>query len=97
MVAGNPYPKADIYVSHRTVNGWSTARRLGPAGNSLALEGSPRVLADGKRLMFMSEWSRAAEHSVLLTPRALHRMLATPFNGLGNIYVVALAALGLGR
>jgi hypothetical protein len=24
-------------------------------------------------------------------------MLTTPFNGLGNIYVIALAALGLGR
>jgi hypothetical protein len=63
--------------------------------NSLALEASPRFLADGKRLMFMSEWSRASDHAVLLTPRELHRMLATPFSGLGNIYVVALSALGV--
>jgi hypothetical protein len=96
LVAGNPYPKADIYMSRRTAIGWSAATRLGPVVNSLAIEASPRLLSDG-RMLFMSEWSRAADHSVLLTPKELHRMLATPFNGLGNIYVIALAALGLGR
>lgn len=97
LVDGNPYPKADLYVSRRTGSGWSEASRLGPSVNSHALEGSPRFLADGKTLAFMSEWSRAADHSVRLTPAELHRMLATPFNGLGNIYLIALAALGLGR
>jgi len=97
LVAGAPYVRADIYMSRRSARGWSPAVKLGPAVNSLALEASPRLLADGKQLAFMSEWSRAADHSVLRSPRELRRMLATPFNGLGNIYVVTLAALGIAQ
>src|SRR5205809_2963593 len=76
LAPGVPYPKYDLYVSHRSAAGWSKATRLGPAVNTLATEAAPRFSRDGRSLIFMSERSRAANHGVLLTPTALHRMLA---------------------
>jgi hypothetical protein len=44
--------KLDLYVSHWMVGGWSPARNLGPAVNSLDDEFCPLVTRDGRLLLF---------------------------------------------
>jgi Tol biopolymer transport system component len=93
LAPGNPYTRSDLYISHRTGDRWSPAKRLGPAINTQAVEASPSFSADGRRFYFVSEHGFATDQKVLLTPRTLHRGLATPRNGLGNVYVIPARAV----
>jgi Tol biopolymer transport system component len=97
LAPGNPYTRSDLYLSRRTADGWGPARRLGPAINSRAVETGPAFSADGRLFYFTSEHGFATDQQVLLTPRTLHRGLATPRNGLGNVYAIDAAALEDGR
>ncbi len=47
--------KLDLYVSHRIVGGWSSARNLGPGVNGPEHEFCPQVTPDGRRLVFSRE------------------------------------------
>jgi Tol biopolymer transport system component len=93
LAPGHPYPRSDLYISHRTGETWGQARRLGPAVNSHATETAPSFSADGRFLYFVSEYGFETDQQILLTPQALHRGLATARNGLGNIYRIGVAAL----
>lgn len=88
LAKGHPYTRSDLYISHNVRGRWSAARRLGPSVNTWAVETSPSFSADGRLLYFVSEHGFATDQQVLLTPAALHRGLATPLNGLGNVYVI---------
>jgi Tol biopolymer transport system component len=93
LAPGNPYTRSDLYISHRTGDRWSPAKRLGPAVNTRAVEASPSFSPDGRRLYFVSEHGFATDQQVLLTPRTLRRGLATARNGLGNVYVISASAI----
>jgi Tol biopolymer transport system component len=93
LAPGFPYPRSDLYLSRRTSEGWGPARRLGPAINSHASETAPSFSADGRTFYFVSEHGFETDQQILLTPRALHRGLATARNGLGNVYAIDAAAL----
>jgi Tol biopolymer transport system component len=97
LAPGNPYTRSDLYLSRRTDAGWAPARRLGPAINSRAVETGPSFSADGRLFYFTSEHGFATGQQVRLTPGVLHRGLATPRNGLGNVYAIDAAALEDGR
>lgn len=88
LAKGHPYARSDLYVSHNVEGRWSAARRLGPSVNTWAAETGPSFSADGRLLYFVSEHGFATDQQVLLTPATLHRGLATPLNGLGNVYVI---------
>jgi Tol biopolymer transport system component len=93
LAPGNPYTRSDLYISHRTGDRWSPAKRLGAAVNTQAVEASPSFSADDRWLYFVSEHGFATDQQVLLTPRTLHRGLATARNGLGNVYVISASAI----
>ncbi|MDA1016322.1 MAG: hypothetical protein O3A00_17925, partial [Planctomycetota bacterium] len=59
------YGGFDIYVSHRTENGWSKPENLGPKINSPAHEYDPAILHDGTRLFFASNRSARTHRMVV--------------------------------
>lgn len=76
------YGLGDLYISHRTGDGWTDAwsetRNLGPLVNSPAFDASPAVTPDGRFLLFSS--NRAAEGEGA---------------GRHNIYVIELERVGV--
>ena len=94
LAKGNPYTRSDLYISQRTGDTWGPAKRLDPSINSRAAETAPSFSADGRRFYFVSEHGFATDQQVVLTPRTLHQGLATPRNGLGNVYVIPAHAIG---
>lgn len=96
--AGRPdgFGGIDLYVSHRRDGAWTRARPL-PAGvNSSATDFCPTVSADGRTLFFTS--TRGAFDDVPDRPRTyaeLERQLASPGNGLGDIYRIDASVLEL--
>jgi len=94
LAKGNPYTRSDLYISHRTGDAWGPAKRLGPSINSRAVESAPSFSADGRWFYFVSEHGFATDQQVVLTPSVLHRGLATPQNGLGNVYVISASVIG---
>ncbi len=89
------YPRTDLYVRERQGDGWSALRHLAAPINSAADDGSPALSPDGKSLLFTSERGGLTEHGPSLTFGALEDLLHRPGNGLGDIYIVDLGALGL--
>jgi len=63
------YGGFDIYVSHRTADGWSPPHNLGLSVNSPAHEYDPAITTDGRKLFFAS--NRTARMQKLLLEGAL--------------------------
>jgi len=90
------YQRADLYVRQRGDDGrWSELRHLPAPINSAADEGSPSLTTDG-RLLFTSERGGFTEHGPRRrSTRDFEQALHEPGNGLGDLYSIDAAALGI--
>lgn len=86
---------ADLYVSFRKGNDWSTPRPLGPTVNTATNQGQAGLSPDGKTLFFTS-----TEPSQTPSPRSkradikqVDREAMSHENGLGNIYAVDISEI----
>lgn len=85
----------DLYASFLCGGAWTEPRALGAGVNSDAWEFGPRLSPDGRSLYFTSNrstWTTPAQPVAL---DGLTRRLESPGNGLRDVYVVAVEALGL--
>ena len=93
IAGGSPYPRGDIYISYRRVNGWGPAHHLGAGVNTFAHDGFPSVTSDGRYLVFSSERS---EYNIPVAHRTsngrMEKAMQTLMNGRGNIFYVDMAA-----
>ena len=88
--------QADLYISFRSGESWSTPRNLGPSINRVGGNGAftPFVSADGRTLYFADRIpsqfedtpTRALKHEELL------RRLRAPGNGNGDLYFMPWSA-----
>lgn len=79
----------DLYISRRTESGtWTTARNLGPAVNSPALDYCPFVSPDGSYLFFTSERAPDFNSATIRSYEEIQALLLSPENGNGNLYWV---------
>jgi hypothetical protein len=91
---GNPYPRADLYVSFRQGDGWSAPRPLPPPVNSTASDSSPSLSPDGHWLYFTSERSPfVVPMPHPLSARQMEAWLHRPLNGAGNLYRIDAAVI----
>ena len=90
------YQRGDLYVRQRRDDGrWSELRHLPAPINSAAEEGSPSLTPDG-RLLFTSERGGFTEHGPRKrSTRVFEKALHEPGNGLGDLYSIDAAALGI--
>jgi hypothetical protein len=87
---------SDLFVTRRADGKWSPLEAL-TAINTAAREYSPRFSADGKSLIFASERGLTTEtRTGPITYDELLKKARSITNGLGNIYTVPLADLGIG-
>ena len=87
----------DLYISRRRDNEWGTPQLLGNGVNSPAGDFNQSVSPDGRYLYFSStrgSFERAPSQP--LTYAELERRLGNPGNGLGDIYRVEMARIGIG-
>lgn len=90
------YGHFDLYITHRTAEGWSEPVNLGPAVNTPARGYSPRLAPDGYTLVFTSERHFGLEpRNGPLTYAELQAGLRGTLNGNGNLYAVDLRDLGV--
>lgn len=93
---GNRYVRGDLYVSLRRDGVWTTARHLGSEINTAAAELCPFVSLDGKFLFFTSERGFVTTlPKKRLSLQEMNSGLGSALNGLGNIYQIDIAALGV--
>lgn len=93
---GAPYPRSDIYVSHRRGGRWTPARRLPAPVNTDTTESSPFVSPDGRTLFFSSERNfTSIPMRTRVTHDELEKRLHQTRNGRGDIYAIDLAAAGV--
>ncbi len=88
------FGSADLFISFRTVNGWTEPRNLGPEVNSPFFECAPGLSPDGRWLYFAS--GRHADNLPRPRPMAYGELLnelRSPLNGGLNIYRVDLTPL----
>ncbi|MGY0556584.1 MULTISPECIES: TolB family protein [unclassified Lysobacter] len=85
----------DLYVTYRCARTWSRPRALGAATNSAGWDFGPRIDPSGKYLYFTSNRSTFRQGNRRYDMATLTRRLASPGNGLRDIYRVAVDALGL--
>lgn len=85
----------DLYVTHRCARTWTPPRALGAGVNSAGWDFGPRIDPDGKYLYFTSNRSTFRQENRRYDMATLTRHLASPGNGLRDIYRVAVDALGL--
>lgn len=86
----------DLYLSYRRDGAWTKAVNLGPKVNSAGNELSPMIAPGGEYFFWTSTrvfGGRPPEK--LLTYRELEKRLRGPGNGLGDIYQIAVSALGI--
>ena len=85
------YGSYDITISYNRNGVWSYPVNLGPAVNTPARDYSPRVTPDGKYLIFTSERGFGMQRpEAPLTYDDFERGVHSVFNGLGNLYRIAL-------
>ena len=96
IAGGAPYPREDIFVSHRTNGAWSLARPAAGGVNTFAVDAYPSLSPDGRTLFFSSE------RSIFGVPLArridearFEAALRGIENGRGNIYAVDASAAGV--
>jgi outer membrane protein OmpA-like peptidoglycan-associated protein len=78
------YGGADLYVSHRSVNGkWSPAQNMGPLINTAGDEKAPFIHADGTSLYFTSDGLPGYGNSDLYLTRRLNDSTFTTPENLG--------------
>jgi len=88
--------RGDLYVSERRDGHWSRARPLGARVNSVARDYAPTVSHDGAYLYFTSQRGFVdAPAARPLTYGELRDSLRAPRNGLGDLYRIPVAALGV--
>lgn len=88
--------QADLYISFRNGERWSSPRNLGPSINRAGSSGAftPFVSADGGTLYFADRISSQFDSPPLrpLRHEEIQRRLRAPGNGNGDIYVVPWSA-----
>ena len=88
--------RGDLYISYQRDGTWTAAENLGDQVNTPAREYTPALTPDGRYLFFTSDRSFTAEPlAAPLSYEALQARLRGPGNGLGDIYFIEVAALGL--
>ena len=88
----------DLYISFRRDGAWSGARPLGHGINSPSWDFNPSVSPDGRTFFFTSARSRLADPPPQrMSYDELTQRLHGPGNGLGDIYSIPIAALGIPR
>jgi hypothetical protein len=93
---GHPYLRADLYYSVQQDGEWTPARHLEHGINSVAEESYPSLTPDGRFLFFSSERSSfLVPMAHRLTYDVMERDLHSIFNGRGNIFFIAVEALGI--
>ena len=85
----------DLYVTYHEAGTWSAPVNLGPRINSAGSEYSPGFSPDGRMFLYASTRQTIEPGRRPLSFRELTRLLEGPGNGLGDIYQVDVAALGL--
>ena len=99
MSGGRPEGKGsgDLYLSVYRDGKWQPAKNLGEPINSRALEISPKLSPDGRYLFFTSSRGvfTGKPFDKAMTTEDLTRTLRGPGNGMGDIYQIDLAALGI--
>ena len=88
----------DLYISYARGYGWSRPRNLGAPINSVANEYSPSMSPDGEYFFWTScrSFADTTVAEALEYPQLLVN-LRRPMNGLGDLYQIDRAALGIGR
>lgn len=87
----------DLFVSFLRGGAWTPLENLGPRVNSAARDYSPRLTPDGHSLIFASERGLPdARRARPFTYDELEREMHGTLNGLGNLYLVDVAALPKG-
>jgi WD40-like Beta Propeller Repeat len=88
--------RGDLYLSHNRDGKWTAPVSLGDKINSPAAEYSPKISPDGRYFFWSSARTtiKPAQEK-RLSLEQLTEMIRSPGNGLGDIYYVDLAALGL--
>jgi Tol biopolymer transport system component len=95
---GNPYTRADLYISTNRDDRWTPARHLEHGINTTATEGNPSISPDGKWFYFTSERSPfEVPMKQPLTTAAWQDRHRGIENGVGNIYRISVEALELNR
>ena len=90
------YGYDDIHVSIRSSNKWSSAQNIGEVVNTPTYDFSPKVSPDGKQLYFSSRLNiDFIKEDSRYTYRSFQAQLQSPFNGLGNIYIIPIQDLKL--
>lgn len=95
---GRPEGKGsyDLFVSYRCDGKWTPPRPLGAGVNSPAWEFGARISPDGRYLFFTSNRSDyAADPPRARSTEELMKALASPGNGLRDVYQIDVAALDL--
>ncbi|HEX9303776.1 MAG TPA: hypothetical protein VGA31_04920, partial [Thermoanaerobaculia bacterium] len=86
---------SDLFVSERRGNAWTAPRALDPI-NTAAREYSPRFTPNGRSLIFASERGFPTEARTRpVTYDEIVTRSRSISNGLGNLYEIPLAGLGL--
>jgi hypothetical protein len=88
--------QSDFYVSYRSGGEWSAPVNLGDRINDAAAVLTPTLTPDGKWLVFAS--FRGFADKPLAAPldaREFQRRIHAPGNGLGDLYRIPFAALGV--
>jgi hypothetical protein len=88
----------DLYVSYNRGGAWTKPANLGDKINSAGNEYSPTISPDGRYFFWTSTRGFADKPlEKRLDYRELMDRLRGPRNGLGDIYQIDLAALGIGK
>lgn len=92
------YGDCDIFISYNRGGSWTKPENLGPKINTAAREYTPRISPDGKYFFFTSERGLpTATRTKPITYQELESGIKSTLNGLGNIYQIDMAALGIGQ
>jgi hypothetical protein len=100
MAGGRPEGRGglDLYVSYNRDGAWTKPANLGDKINSAGNEYSPTISPDGKYFFWTSTRNFADKPLARrLNYQELMSNLRGPRNGLGDIYQIDLAALGIGK
>ncbi len=87
--------KGDLYISYSVNGGWTKGKNLGAPINSDGYELGATITRDGKYLMFTSSRATSFPPKSKMATAEHERLLHSPGNGLGDIYVIDISAVPL--